>query len=110
MSDKRASIKNRSPLDAFLKNEDESSQATNQPVDKSTNQRINKSTSQQVDLRRTGFYVRPDQNKAIDKLLVELQDQEIKANRSAVVRAALDLLLSQDDIGEIGTLVRKQID
>ena len=99
MSDKRASVKNRSPLDAFLKDEDQSN--------KEARQQVNTSTYRQTELERTGFYVRPDQNKAIDKLLLDLRDKDLRANRSAVVRAAIDLLLRQD-LNQAAALVKEQ--
>lgn len=96
---KRASLKSRSPLDDFLSDERQAA--------KETRQQVNQSTSQQDDIERTGFYVRADQNKAIDELRIKLKDHKIKTNRSEILRVALDQFLKKD-IEEVVDLLTSQ--
>ena len=106
MSNKRATLRDRSPLSAFI-GDSQPAQETTEEI--STNQQVDISTSQQPDLERTGFYIRPDQNSAIELLRGELRKKKVKANRSEIIRAAIDLLLTQDHQIVVNLLTNQQV-
>lgn len=99
---KRASIKDNSPLDDFLG-------PPPQTVSAQEGRNVTKTSSapkHQNDLERTTVYLRPDQHATIESLKAELRKRRIKTDKSLLYRVAIDYLAEQD-IEEIVTIVTK---
>lgn len=75
-----------------------------EPAEETQRQDVDTSTRQQDDeepeLKRSTFYLRPEQNIDIEELKLQLKKAGVKTNKSELVREALDLLTeqAQDDL------------
>jgi len=83
----------------FTKTEDKKPKDS---VSKSVNQQVSKSISQQSNiasnLQRATFYFSPNQLKELERIRFELlQNHNIKIDKSAIMRAALDLIIENTD-------------
>lgn len=48
------------------------------------------------ELERATFYIRPEQQEALEELKIKLRRRNVKTNKSALIRQAIDLLGEQD--------------
>jgi hypothetical protein len=103
MAKKLASVRDNSPINAFLSSPPATKTTVAEPPQQDVDIQVDQPTDTQtkpkedVPFKRATFYLRPDQITRIYDLVYEIKKLEkVKTNQSALVRLAIDNFLNQD--------------